>query len=154
MITGGLAFSIIWTAIEKLLYPQWTEQVLQTHKHLELGINSQLFTTLAAFTEFTLAFYLATGRGLLRIGALALGLVFVTAMPEFGVRDLIGHIPIVTVIAIPFLVGASALQRFWRLPRRGIAFNAAVTCALYVVTLTVFLSMYYGVQWIEYRAAV
>ncbi len=148
-ITGGLAFSIMWTAIEKLLYPQWTRQILVKRPHLAMGMNFDLFIVIAAFVEFTLAFYLATGRGLLRLGAVALLLVFVSAMPEFGARDIVGHIPIVAILGVPFIGSASALQRFWRFPQRGIVFNAAATCLLYVATLGVFIGLYYGAQRIQ-----
>lgn len=148
---GCLAFSVMWTAIEKLLYPQWTQQVLEKKPHLAMGMHFGTFIVFAAFIEFSLAFYLATGRGLLRLGALVLLVIFVSAMPEFGARDVVGHIPIAAILSVPFLAGDSALQRFWRLPQRGIVINATATCLLYVVTLAAFVGMYYGVQWIEYR---
>lgn len=116
-----------------------------------MGMPFGFFIVVAAFVEFTLAFYLATGRGMLRLGALILIVVFLSAMPTFGARDIVGHIPIAAMLAVPFLAGDSVLQRFWRWPRRGIVFNAAVTCLLYVVTLAAFIGMYHAVQWIEYR---
>lgn len=150
-MAGCLAFSLMWTAIEKLLYPQWSQQLMVKHGHMMMGMNFGLFIILAAFVEFTLAFYLATGRGMLRLGVFALLFVFISAMPEFGPLDVVGHFPLVAILGVPFMGGASALQRFWRLPQRGIGFNAAATCLLYVITLAAFLGLYYGVQWIEYR---
>jgi hypothetical protein len=151
VITGGLAFSLIWTAIEKLLYPQWTAQVMIKHGHMMMGMKFEIFIVVAAFVEFTLAFYLATGRGLLRLGALALLVVFVSAMPEFGTLDVVGHFPVVAILSVPFLAGDSSLQRFWRLPQFGIIVNAFATCALFVSALAVFLFLYHGVQWLEYH---
>ncbi len=151
VMTGALAFSLIWTAIEKLVYPQWSHQLMEKHSHMMMGMNFGLFITIAAFVEFTLAFYLATGRGLLRFGALGFLFLFISAMPEFGFIDVVGHFPLIAILGVPFMGGDSALQRFWRLPGRGLAFNAAATCLLYVITLAVFFGLYYGVQWIEYR---
>ncbi len=99
-----------------------------------------------AFVEFTLAFYLATGRAMLRLRAVALLMLFISAMPEFGARDVVGHFPLVAILSVPFLTGCSALQRCWRLPSFGIAANAAMTCLLYVAVLSAFLLLYGGVQ--------
>ena len=108
-MTGALAFSIMWTAIEKFVYPQWTNQILQQHTSMAMGLPPALFIVIAGFVEFTLAFYLATGRGMLRLGSLVLLIVFIAAMPEFGRRDVVGHLPLVAVLGVP-LVGAT--QRF------------------------------------------
>lgn len=150
VMTGCLAFSIMWTAIEKLVYPQWTAQILQTHSHMAMGIPFAQFIVLAAFVEFTLAFYLATGRGMLRLGALALLLLFVAAMPEFGRRDVVGHLPLIAILGVPVMRASSSLQRFWHRPGHGIILNAAVVCLLYTLSLSLFFIAYYGVQWLEY----
>jgi len=146
LMCGCLAFSLIWTAIEKLLYPQWSQQLMLKHAGMMMGMPFGLFILIAAFVEFTLAFYLATGRALLRLGAVALLLLFISAMPEFGARDVVGHFPLVAILSVPFLTGCSALQRFWRLPSFGIAANAAMTCLLYAAVLSAFLLLYGGVQ--------
>ena len=150
-MTGALAFSIMWTAIEKFVYPQWTDQVLQRHTGMAMGLPSPLFILIAGFVEFTLAFYLATGRGMLRLGSLVLLIVFIAAMPEFGRRDVVGHLPLIAILGVPLVGGHTALQRFWRLPRRGIITNAAAACLLYSFSLALFFLAYYGVQWLEYR---
>ena len=152
VMIGCLAFSLMWTAIEKLLYPQWSEQLMVKHGHMMMGLPFGLFIVIAAFVEFTLSFYLATGRGLLRLGALGLLGVFISAMPEFGPLDVVGHFPLVAILGVPFLGGDSVLQRFWRLDQRGVIVNAAATCVLYVMALAMFLGLYYGVQWMEYRS--
>ncbi len=153
VMTGCLAFSIMWTAIEKLVYPQWTAQILQTHSHMTMGIPFGPFIVLAAFVEFTLAFYLATGRGMLRLGSLALLLVFVAAMPEFGRIDVVGHLPLIAILGVPLMRGSSSLQCFWHRPGLGIILNAAAVCLLYTLSLSLFFLTYYGVQWLEYRHA-
>jgi hypothetical protein len=150
VMTGCLAFSIMWTAIEKLVYPHWTQEVLSMHSRITMGINPETFIVLAGFVEFTLAFYLATGRGMLRMGALVLLTVFIMAMPAFGRRDVVGHLPLIAMLIVPLMGGDSALQRFWRLPGRGVLLNASVACLLYAIALSLFFQAYYGVQWLEY----
>lgn len=152
IMIGCLAFSLMWTAIEKLLYPQWSQQLMIKHGHMMMGMKFDLFIVIAAFVEFTLSFYLATGRGLLRLGSFALLIVFVSAMPEFGPLDVVGHFPLVSMLSVPLLAGDSCLQRFWRLPRLGVVANAAAICVLYGVTLTLFLALYHSVEWLEYHS--
>lgn len=150
VMTGCLAFSLMWTAIEKLVYPQWSHQLMAKHGHMMMGLPFDIFIVIAAFVEFTLAFYLATGRGMLRLGALALLLVFISAMPEFGPLDIVGHFPLIAILSVPFLSGSSSLQQFGRLPRFGIVANAAAACLLYAIALSVFLFLYGSVQRLEY----
>ena len=153
VMTAALAFSVMWTAIEKFVYPQWTNQVLQAHPGMAVGLPFSLVIIIAGFVEFTLAFYLVIGRGLLRVGSLILLLVFVVAMPEFGYRDVVGHIPLVAILMVPFVGGDTTLQRFWRLRERPILSCAALACVLYTASLMVFFLAYYGVQWMEYPHA-
>lgn len=150
VMIGCLAFSIMWTAIEKFVYPQWTAQVLQKHAGMAMGLPFSLFIIIAGFVEFTLAFYLATGRGLLRFGSLVLLIVFIAAMPEFGRRDIIGHLPLVAILGVPFVGGHTALQRFWHRRDHHLLANAASAWVLYAISLAVFFLAYYGVQWMEY----
>lgn len=146
LLSGSLAFSLAWTAVEKFLYPQWTVQILAEHPDLTLGFDWPVVVVIAGFVEFSLAFYLATGRGLLRLGAAAFMAVFLSAIPEFGRLDLIGHLPIVAILLVVCLGGASSLQDAWRLPGRGVAVNAAAAAVLFLATLSVMFGMYYGLQ--------
>lgn len=150
LLTGCLAFSLIWTAMEKMGYPQWSHQLMAKHGHMMMGLNFNLFIIIAAFVEFSLAFYLATGRGLLRFGVLALLMLFISAMPEFGHLDVVGHIPLVGILGVSLFRGSSRLQDGLRLSKHGIALNAAAISFVYVAALGTFLAMYYGVWWMEY----
>jgi len=146
VLCGSLSFSLMWTAVEKFLYPQWTVAVLLQHPQMTLGFDWPTVLAIAGFIEFSLAFYLATGRGLLRLGAAAFMAVFLSAMPEFGYLDLIGHVPIVAILLVVCMGGASPLQNTLRLPGRGVVVNAAGVSALYLITLSVLFGMYYGMQ--------
>ncbi len=146
VLCGSLSFSLMWTAVEKFLYPQWTVAVLLQHPQMTLGFDWPIVLAIAGFIEFSLAFYLATGRGLLRLGAATFMAVFLSAMPEFGYLDLIGHVPIVAILLVVCMGGASSLQNTLRLPGRGVVVNAAGVSALYLVTLSLLFGMYYGMQ--------
>lgn len=146
VLCGSLSFSLMWTAVEKFLYPQWTVAVLLQHPQMTLGFDWPIVLAIAGFVEFSLAYYLATGRGLLRLGAAAFMAVFLSAVPEFGYLDLVGHLPIVAILLVVCLGGASSLQNTLRLPGRGVMANAAGVSALYLVTLSVLFGMYYGMQ--------
>ncbi len=146
LLVAGLAFSLAWTAIEKFLYPQWTAAVIATHPSIALGLPYPLVTVIAGFVEFTLAFYLVTGRGLLRLGGAGYALIFVAAMPAFGRLDVYGHLVILSILAIVVLRGATLMQDAFRLTRHGLVANAAAIVALYAASLIVFFIAYYAMQ--------
>jgi len=96
--------------------------------------------------EFTLAFYVMAGRGLVRFGAAAYAAIFLAAVPEFGHLDAVGHIPIVAILAVMCLRGASPLQCLLGIEGRAVAASAAAVSALYLASLTGFFGLYYGLQ--------
>ncbi len=150
LLSGGLAFGLMWTAVEKFVYPQWTLEVVAEHPGLAFGFPWQFVVMVAGFVEFTLAFYVMTGRGLVRFGAAAYAAIFIAAIPEFGHLDTVGHIPIVGILAAVCLRGASPVQRLLGMQHRTANANAAMISALYLASLAGFFVMYYGLQWAEY----
>ena len=150
IITGALAFSLMWTAVEKLLYPEWTLFIVTAHPDLAFGFPAAFVVVMAAFVEFTLAFYVMTGRGLVRFGAAAFAAIFIAAIPEFGHLDAVGHLPIIAILAIACFRGASPLQRLLRLGGRDPVANATAITVLYAVSLIGFVGTYYGLRWMEY----
>jgi len=150
LLSGGLAFGLMWTAVEKFVYPQWTLGVVAQHPDLAFGFPWQFVVMVAGFVEFTLAFYVMAGRGLVRFGAAAYAAIFLAAVPEFGHLDAVGHIPIVAILAVMCLRGASPLQRLLGIEGRAAAASAAAVSALYLASLAGFFGMYYGLQWMEY----
>ena len=145
-LAGSLGFALMWTAVEKFLYPQWTAAILVTHPDLTFGLPGGVVIVIAGFVEFSLAFYLVVGQALLRVAAAALMAVFVSAVPEFGTLDSVGHLPIVAILLAVCLRGGTPLQGALRLAGRGPVVNAAAVCGLYVATLGVMAGMYYGLQ--------
>ncbi len=150
LLSGGLAFGLMWTAVEKFVYPQWTLDVVAQHPDLAFGFPWPFVVVVAGFVEFTLAFYVMTGRGLVRFGAAAYAAIFIAAIPEFGHLDAVGHIPIIGILAVVCLHGASPLQRLLRVMPWKPAANAAAIWAFYLASLAGVFVMYYGLQWVEY----
>jgi len=146
MLSGGLAFSLAWTAIEKFLYPQWTDAVIATHPVIAMGLPMTPVVVIAGFVEFTLAFYLITGRGLLRVGGVGYMLIFLGAMSPFGKLDIFGHLIIVSILLITVLRGTTAMQDAFYWTKRGVAFNAAWITAVYLAFLPLFFAAYYALQ--------
>ncbi len=147
IIAWSLAFSLMWTAIEKFLYPEWTAIIVAAHPNLAFGFSTQFVTVIAGFVEFSLAFYLLVGRWLLRVGAVIYGLVFVLAIPEFGTLDSVGHLPIIAVLLVVALHGARPVgERYmWPLNSHPVYF-AGWVAGFYVCALALMMSMYYGLQ--------
>ncbi len=144
VLCACLSFALMWTAVEKFLYPQWTGIVLLIHPQITAGLPIPLVTVVAGFVEFSLAFYLIAGATLLRLDAALLMLVFVAAIPSFGRLDAAGHLPLVAALAAIILHGATPLQARIRgaisllePPRVGLA---------YVAMLVTIAGMYYGLQ--------
>ena len=146
VLVAGLAFSLAWTGIEKFLYPQWTSAVITMHPSIALGLPFSLVTVIAGFVEFTLAFYLVTGRGLLRLGGAGYALIFVAAMPAFGRIDVYGHLIILSILAIVALRGVTPMQNALRLTGGGLVTDSVRIVGLYAVTLIVFFISYYAMQ--------
>ena len=146
VLTATLGFSLMWTAVEKFLYPQWTAQILLEHPNITAGLPVASVIVIAGFVEFSLAFYLIVGRGLLRVGALAFMTVFISAIPQFGRLDSVGHLPIIAILLAVVLRGASPLQNTLRLRNGGPAVNMIALCGLYLATLTAMTLAYYAMQ--------
>ncbi len=146
LLTGGLAFSLAWTAIEKFLYPQWTEAVVATHPSIAMGLPVSTVVVIAGFVEFTLAFYLVTGRGLLRLGGAGYAAIFAAAMPAFGRLDVFGHLVILATLGIVILRGTTPMQDGLHLAGGRLSLDAAWITLLYLLSLALFFAAYYAMQ--------
>ena len=147
ILTASLSLSLMWTAVEKFLFPQWTIAVLLHHPSITAGYSFPTVTTIAGFVEFSLSFYLLAGRAVLvRVAAVLLAGVFVIAMPEFGMVDVVGHIPVIIILVATLLHGETDLQRTFRGSAAGAARSGVRVAASYVVTLFVLMFLYYGLH--------
>ncbi len=143
--------SLMWAAIEKWAYPQWTFPLLEARPYLTLGIPAEDFMVVAGFVEFALAFYILTGLGLLRLGIFGLGLIFVSAILDFGRLDAIGHLPTIACLAAMFVHGPTPLHRWLHDAKRGLLAEAGKAGLSFATAISVFFVAYYGMQHAEYR---
>ena len=143
--------SLMWVAIEKWAYPQWTFPLLDARPYLTLGIPPGDFMVVAGFVEFALAFYILTGLGLLRLGICGLGLIFVAAILDFGKLDAIGHLPTIVSLAAMFLHGPTLLHHWLHDARRGLLAEASRAGCSFATAISICFAAYYGLQHAEYR---
>ncbi len=86
----GLGFSLFWTALEKLFFPQWGIDILIQKPYLTMGLPKDFFLMAAAFVELSIAYLLIIGV-LQRPLALAVTILFVITSAFFGKTEVIGH---------------------------------------------------------------
>jgi hypothetical protein len=146
ILTATVAFSLMWTGIEKLLYPQWAAVVVAGHPIVTLGFPESFVVMAAAFVEISVAFYLLVGRALLRADAVIVIVVLLAAVPEFGALDTVGHLPLVAALLVVVLHGPTPLQRVFYPRQAGPVAAAAWTGGLYVLSIAVIMAAYYAVQ--------
>ncbi|MFC7473884.1 hypothetical protein ACFQS7_05940 [Dankookia sp. GCM10030260] len=144
--------SMMWGALEKWAYPQWTYPLLAERPYLAFGFQAEEIMVLAGFVEFALAFYILTGLGLLRLGIGALCLIFVAAVVDFGKMDAIGHLPLIAAMMAMFLHGPTRLHHALHDAGRGMLAEARRSGALFLGAVGVFFFAYYGLQHTELRS--
>jgi hypothetical protein len=146
----SICLTLMWGAIEKWAYPQWTMPLLAERPYLTFGMSPQSFMIAAGFVEFTFAFYILTGLGLLRLAIVALGSIFAGAILGFGKVDAIGHMPILVAMAAMFLHGPTPVN-LWIYLKSENGFRKIRTVGSAFGTALCFLfGAYYGLQYMEY----
>jgi hypothetical protein len=128
------AITLMWAAIEKWAYPEWSYPVLIQHPEMALGFAPDFFMRAAGAVEFALAFSLLWTPLVRRFGAVMLTTMFVSAVFEFGKIDMIGHsLIVVALVAIVSdnAVAPARLRDLWLMP------------AAYAASLALFLGGYY-----------
>ena len=150
LLTGSLALSLMWTAIEKFLYPAWTAEVVALHPATSFGFDIPFVIVVAGFIEFSLALHILIGTGLARLGSALFALIFVSAIPDFGHLDAVGHLMILGILAAGMIRGVSALGPRIR-PLGSSTLRDTATClSFYVASFIVMTGAYYGLHWVEY----
>jgi hypothetical protein len=147
----NVALTMMWGAIEKFGYPCWTFPLMATHGALTLGIPFDWFMIIAGFVEFSLAFFMLTGTALLRLASLALLALLVSAVPEFGMVDAIGHALIIVVLAVMIITGQRGIGLPALLRREGVVTQSSVMLVAYGATMMLLFSIYYSSQYIAGR---
>lgn len=152
VVYAASGFTLMWAAIEKFGYPQWTLPLLVEHNRITFGMDFDLFMVLAGFVEFSLAYFLITGTAILRLGTGYLLFIFSAAIIDFGKIDAIGHMLIIVALVMMTLNGKTPLQGLFVRPQRGLLAETTLMTALHFVFLAGFFAIYYGIQFLEYEA--
>jgi hypothetical protein len=152
VLYAASGFTLMWAAIEKFGYPQWTLPLLVEHNRITFGMDFDVFMVLAGFVEFSLAYFLITGTAILRLGTGYLLFIFAAAVIDFGKIDAIGHMLIIVALVIMTLGGKTSLQELFVRPKRGVLAETSLMTVLHFVFLVGFFVLYYGIQFLEYEA--
>jgi hypothetical protein len=96
----GLAVAIMWSSIEKFAYADWFIPILNEHPYITFGLPQYSFIIMSGVAEFVMGFGLIWTPLTRRFSALALVLIFGSAIIIFGRMDLIGHSLIIAILLI------------------------------------------------------
>ena len=102
----GTGLSLCWVAVEKLVYPSMSVNIIQNHHVPTFGFAPETFVVLAAFIEFVVGYLLVVGI-LNRVLAFVLTLIFISTTMLFGVTEIIGHFMIHIILIIFIIEGVS-----------------------------------------------
>ena len=100
ILRWGVALALMWSSMEKFMYPQWFLPLLQEKPFLAFGIPFGPYTTMAGVAEFTLGFGLLWTPLIRRLSAAALFLLMFSAVYPFGRVDMIGHATILAALLV------------------------------------------------------
>jgi hypothetical protein len=151
----GVAVALMWSSLEKFAYPDWFYPLVEEKPFLTFGMPRDVFIPMAGVAEFTMGFGLLWTPLVRRLSAVALLLIFFTAVYPFGRIDLVGH---ALIMAVLFLVAADPCSKA-RAPTSARTSNppavghlASVPAGL-AVALIVLVSGYWGLHSVLYGAA-
>ena len=100
VLRWGIALALMWSSMEKFMYPHWFLPLLEEKPFLAFGIPFGPYTTMAGVAEFTLGFGLLWTPLVRRLSAAALFLLMFAAVYPFGRVDLIGHATILASLLV------------------------------------------------------
>jgi hypothetical protein len=164
VVRYSAAITLMWASVEKWAYPQWTFPLFVSHPNMSFGFDREFYMRAAGMVEFTLSFALILTPLVRRIAAIILAAMFVTAVPEFGKIDAIGHAPIIAVLLA--IIGdaepSRRLVHVWLGIKENLArFKVAVSSwdfilipAAYCAALAWFLAAYYVLHSVLYGTSI
>lgn len=139
VLRWGVALALMWSSMEKFMYPQWFLPLLEERPFLAFGIPFGPYTTMAGVAEFALGFGLLWTPLVRRLSAIALFALMFAAVYPFGRVDLVGHATILAALLVCIADPERDSPLGFRMPGRrtilavpaGIAFALAVTMLSY-----------------------
>ncbi len=94
----GVAIALMWSSLEKFAYPEWFTPLVVEKPFLTFGMPEKVFIPMAGVAEFTMGFGMFWTPLIRRLSALALLVIFTTAVYPFGRVELIGHALIMAIL--------------------------------------------------------
>lgn len=145
----SLVFSFLWSAVEKIAYPQWSQAFLEQYPSFTLGFEADFYILAAALVEFTLFFLLlASHKGVVLLAVLA-NLLLITGSFYLGKDAAVGYFLSNAVLVMVMVKGPLPVNAWFfnQMPLR----EGRKTWMNLVVFLLVFaamLALYYGLHWL------
>ncbi|HEV7251697.1 MAG TPA: DoxX family membrane protein [Mesorhizobium sp.] len=141
VLRWGVAIALMWSSLEKFAYPQWFHPLVEERPFLTFGMPRDVFIPMAGVAEFTMGFGLIWTPLVRRLSAVALFVIFVTAIYPFGRIDLVGHALIMGTIV---LIAADPERQVHFIP--AVKRRVAAVPAGLAVALVVFAMGYWGLH--------
>lgn len=136
MLRWLTAITLMWASVEKWAYPGWSFPLLIVHPTLAVNLDPLRYMTMAGVVEFGLAFGLLCSPLARKSAAVVLCAIFLSAVPEFGKVDALGHAPIIMSLVAIAAEDEGALGRL----------SPVLAPAVMVAAIAVFLVAYYGLH--------
>ena len=147
VLRWGLAIALMWSSLEKFAYPEWFYPLVVEKPFLTMGMPRDVFIPMAGIAEFTMGFGLLWTALIRRLSAIAMIVIFTSAVLPFGRIDLIGH-GLITAILVA--VACDQNRADGLLP--GLKQKLSAIPAGLAVAIVVFMSGYWGLHLAFYGA--
>jgi hypothetical protein len=143
--------TLIWAAVEKFAYADWTNPVFEKSPHMLMGMSAATFMKLSGFMEFFITFVLLGAVSVVgRLVSLGFMSIFVLAVFEFGVVDAIGHLMIVAILWVLIVRGPTDARNMLVLPDKSLFTEAYFMTGLYYLAFVTIFLLYYGLHYLAY----
>ena len=143
--------TLIWAAVEKFAYANWTISVLETKPHMLMGMSAPTFMKLSGFMEFFITFILLGAVSVVgRLISLGMMSIFVLAVFEFGMVDAIGHLMIVAILWVLIVRGPTDARNMLVLPDKSLFTEAYFMTGLYYLAFVTIFLLYYGIHYLSF----
>lgn len=143
--------TLIWAAVEKFAYANWTEVLLTEKPHIAMGMSPALFMKVSGFIEFFVTFILLGAVSVVgRLISLCFMSVFVLAVFEFGMLDAVGHLMIVAILWVLIVRGPTDARNMLVLPDKSLFTEAYFMTGLYFLAFVMIFILYYGIHHLTY----
>lgn len=148
VLRWGVAIALMWSSLEKFAYAEWFYPLVEERPFLTFGMPRDTFIPMAGVAEFTMGFGLLWTPLIRRLSAIALIVIFTTAVYPFGRIDLVGHALIMGTL---FLIAVDPSPSGLKL--RGLVPTMGSVPAGLLVALVVIAGSYWGLHGVFYDEA-